>query len=99
MSHPLAVLSASVARGSPICQPCSSRPRLPSGLSRLCSGPATKPSSEIDMWQVVSDISSLRKQFADCVATVDSSYIRHRGRCPDESTEPEADPHMGGVDS
>jgi len=22
----------------------------------LCSGPATKPSSEIDMWQVVPDI-------------------------------------------
>src|SRR5271170_6909831 len=27
---------------------CSSRPRLPSGFSRLCSGPAPKPSSEIE---------------------------------------------------
>ena len=49
MSHPVAILSASVARGSPMCHPCSSAPRLPSGLSRLWSGPATKPSSEIDM--------------------------------------------------
>ena len=62
MSHPVAVVSASVARGSPICQPCTSRPRLPSGLFRLCSGPATKPSSEIDMWQVVSDINIPPKQ-------------------------------------
>ncbi|GFH67170.1 hypothetical protein Sdia_32140 [Streptomyces diastaticus subsp. diastaticus] len=29
---------------------------LASGSSRLCSGPATKPSSETDMWQVVSVI-------------------------------------------
>ncbi len=49
MSHSVAILSASVARESPMCQPCSSRPRFPSGLSRLWSGPATKPSSEIDM--------------------------------------------------
>src|SRR5690349_832504 len=28
-------------------QRCSSVPRLPSGFSRLCSGPAPKPSSEI----------------------------------------------------
>ena len=49
MSHSVAILSASVARGSPMCQPCSSWPRFPSGLSRLWSGPATKPSSEIDM--------------------------------------------------
>src|SRR5262249_11854368 len=27
---------------------CSSRPRLPSGFSRLCSGPAPKPPSEIE---------------------------------------------------
>src|SRR6185312_5419262 len=27
---------------------CSSRPRLPSGFSRLCSGPAPKPSSETE---------------------------------------------------
>ena len=59
MSHPVAISSASVARGSPMCHPpCTSMPRFPSGSSRLWSGPATKPSSEIDMWQVVSDIST-----------------------------------------
>ena len=58
MSHPFAIPSASFARGSPMCHPCTSTPRFPSGLSRLWSGPATKPSSEIDMWQVVSDISA-----------------------------------------
>ena len=39
-----------------MCQPWTSIPRLPRGFSRLWSGPATKPSSEIDMWQVVSGI-------------------------------------------
>src|SRR3954447_8719253 len=87
MSHRLAVLSASVARGSPICQPCSSRPRLPSGLSRLCSGPATKPSSEIDMWQVVSDISASQKQlrFASRPFVAATSDIG--GRYTDESSD------------
>src|SRR5437660_12889055 len=56
MSQPVAVASASLARSSPRCQPWSSLPRFPSGCSRLWSGPATKPSSEIDMWQVVSGI-------------------------------------------
>src|SRR3954454_17634598 len=42
-----------------MCQPCSSFPRLPSGCSRLCSGPATKPSSEIDIWHVVSCTNTL----------------------------------------
>src|SRR6476659_6688417 len=60
MSHSFATLSASLARGSPMCQPCSSSPRLPRGFSRLWSGPATKPSSEIDMWQVVSGIANLQ---------------------------------------
>src|SRR3954465_92903 len=59
MSHSVATLSASLARGSPMCQPCSSRPRLPRGASRLWFGPATKPSSEIDMWQVVSGTANL----------------------------------------
>src|ERR1700716_1629955 len=59
MSQPVAVASASLARSSPRCQPWSSRPRLPSGSTRLWSGPATKPSSEIDMWQVVSGIGVL----------------------------------------
>src|SRR3954467_7864505 len=54
MSRPVATLSASLARGSPMCQPCSSLPRLPRGSSRLWSGPATKPSSEIDMRHVLS---------------------------------------------
>src|SRR5436190_14543403 len=63
MSHSFATLSASLARGSPMCQPCSSRPRLPRGSSRLWSGPATKPSSEIDMWQVVSGTANL---LSDC---------------------------------
>src|SRR4051812_23840773 len=60
MSQPSAVASASFARSSPRCQPWTSLPRFPSGFSRLWSGPATKPSSEIDMWQVVSDIGVLR---------------------------------------
>src|SRR3712207_8668194 len=59
MSQPVAVASASLARSSPRCQAWSSRPRLPRGLSRLWSGPATKPSSEIDMWQVVSGTANL----------------------------------------
>src|SRR5690242_18229346 len=59
MSQPAAVSLASLARSSPRCQPWSSRPRFPSGFSRLWSGPATKPSSEIDMWQVVSGIGVL----------------------------------------
>jgi hypothetical protein len=37
---------------------------LPSGSSRLWSGPATKPSSEIDMWQVVCGIGVLSVNFA-----------------------------------
>src|SRR3954453_5461604 len=56
MSQPSAVASASLARSSPRCQLWTSLPRFPSGFSRLWSGPATKPSSEIDMWQVVSGI-------------------------------------------
>src|SRR3954454_10068415 len=59
MSQSVAVASASLARSSPRCQAWSSRPRLPSGFSRLWSGPATKPSSEIDMWHVVSGIGVL----------------------------------------
>ena len=57
--HSFATLSASLARGSPMCQLCSSSPRLPRGASRLWSGPATKPSREIDMWQVVSGTANL----------------------------------------
>jgi len=41
--------------------------RLPSGFSRLWSGPATKPSSEIDMWQVVSGIGVLQVILAQSV--------------------------------
>jgi hypothetical protein len=84
MSHSFAALSASLARGSPICQPCSSRPRLPRGSSRLWPGPATKPSSDIDMWQVVSGIASL---LSDCglqavvqtVAGDGKPYLLHPG--------------------
>src|SRR4051794_1260071 len=43
---------------SPRCQVWSSRPPTPSGLSLLWSGPATKPSREMDMWQVVSVMSA-----------------------------------------
>ena len=39
MSHSVAILSASVARASPMCQPCSSRPRFPSGLSKALVRP------------------------------------------------------------
>src|ERR1700709_1175430 len=60
MSQPCAVASASFARSSPRCQLWTSLPRFPSGFSRLWSGPATKPSSEIDMWQVVSGIGVLQ---------------------------------------
>src|SRR6185312_7008542 len=60
MSQPAAVASASFARSSPRCQLWTSLPRLPSGFSRLWSGPATKPSREIDMWQVVSGIGVLQ---------------------------------------
>src|SRR3954469_16364198 len=56
MSQPAAVASAALARSSPRCQAWTSLPRFPSGWSRLWSGPAAKPSSEIDMWQVVSGI-------------------------------------------
>src|SRR3954453_21743475 len=48
-----------------MCQPCSSRPRFPRGFSRLWSGPATKPSNEIDMWQVVSGTANL---LSDCAS-------------------------------
>jgi hypothetical protein len=65
MSQPVAVASASLARSSPRCQLWISRPRLPSGSSRLWSGPATKPSSEIDMWQVVSGIAVLSEVVCD----------------------------------
>src|SRR6478609_7514163 len=60
MSQPSAVASASFARSSPRGQPWTSLPRFPRGFSRLWSGPATKPSSEIDMWQVVSGIGVLQ---------------------------------------
>jgi RNA polymerase sigma-70 factor (ECF subfamily) len=39
------------------------RPRLPRGSWRLCAGPATKPSNDIDMWQVVSGTVNL---LSDC---------------------------------
>src|SRR3954466_3067527 len=58
MSQPAAVSSASLARSSPRCQRRSSLPRFPSGRPRRWSGPATKPSSEIDMWQAVSGIAT-----------------------------------------
>src|SRR3954451_25298232 len=61
MSQPAAVSSDSLARSSPRCQLWSSLPRFPSGCSRLWFGPATKPSSEIDMWQVGSGIATLSK--------------------------------------
>src|SRR5437763_17021546 len=60
MSQPSAVASASFARSSRRCQLWTSLRRFPSGFSRLWSGPATKPSSEIDMWQVVSGIGVLQ---------------------------------------
>src|SRR5438445_453292 len=70
MSQPSAVVSASFARSSPRCQLWTSLPRFPSGFSRLWSGPATKPSSEIDMWQVVSDIARSRQQGPYLLAVV-----------------------------
>src|SRR5581483_4066533 len=71
-----ATRSGSFALGSPMCQPCSSRPRLPRGSSRLWSGPATKPSNEMDMWQVVSGTSNL---LSDCdVQAVCADHTRCR---------------------
>src|SRR5215212_862753 len=66
MSQPAAVSSASLARSSPRCQAWTSLPRFPSGCSRLWSGPATKPSSEIDMWQVVSGIATPPEALVTC---------------------------------
>src|SRR6185295_12371365 len=66
MSQPTAVSSASFARSSPRCQAWTSLPRFPSGCSRLWSGPATKPSSEMDMWQVVSGIATPQKALTNC---------------------------------
>src|SRR4051812_21229420 len=76
ISQPAAVASASLARSSPRCQPWISRPRLPSGSSRLWSGPATKPSSEIDMWQVVSGIGVPSEVVCDLVATANNATAR-----------------------
>ena len=78
ISQPVATPSASFARGSPMCQACSSRPRMPSGFSRLWSGPATKPSSEIDMWQVVSDKRELLNMIKGSGRADASSHRRHR---------------------
>jgi hypothetical protein len=44
MSHSFAALSASLALGSPICQPCSSRPACPRGPAG--SGPARRRSRQ-----------------------------------------------------
>src|SRR5215207_10192816 len=77
MSQPTAVSSASLARASPRCQPWSSLPRFPSGCSRLWSGPATKPSSEIDMWQVVSGIATPPKALT--IASSSPRSTRRRG--------------------
>src|SRR4051794_36421993 len=76
MSQSAAVASASLARSSPRCQAWSSRPRLPSGSSRLWSGPATNPSSEIDMWQVVSGIGVLPRWLRS--ASGDSTLVQAR---------------------
>src|SRR5262249_24284570 len=81
MSQPVAVASASLARSSPRCQPWSSRPRLPSGSSRLWSSPATKPSSEIDMWQVVSGIGVLPRWLR--FARGDSTLVQAIAKSPD----------------
>jgi hypothetical protein len=82
MSQPAAVASASLARSSPRCQAWSSSPHLPSGSSRLWSGPATKPSSEIDMWHVVSGIGVLPSwlRFARGDSTLVQAIANGRGR-------------------
>src|SRR5215475_3324369 len=100
MSHSFATLSASLALGSPICQPCSSRPRLPRGSSRLWSGPATKPSSDIDMWQVVSGTANL---LGDCdllavvqtVAGDGKPYLLHTGSPRPRSSSSRSRPLAG----
>src|SRR6476469_10933204 len=106
MSQPAAVLSASVARSSSRCQLCNSIPRLPSGSSRLCSGPATKPSSEIDIWHVVSCMkhpSSLSGLVSPPIAPavdVSARIVAEVGRADDEDLEAfrsglVASPHPG----
>src|SRR3954468_11133674 len=80
MSHSLATLSASLARGAAMCQPCSSRPLFPRGCSRLWSGPATKPSSEIDMWQVVSGTANPPEWLRCASGRADGSSAGSSGR-------------------
>src|SRR3954453_19814705 len=52
-----AVRSASSVT-SPRCHSWTCLPPTPSGFSRLWLGPAAKPSSEMDMWQVVKVMAS-----------------------------------------
>src|SRR3954452_11788704 len=80
ISHSFATLSASLARGSPMCQPCSSSPLFPRGCSRLWSGPATKPSSEIDMWQVVSGTANPPEWLQSASGRADGSSEGSSGR-------------------
>src|SRR6478735_9082123 len=106
MSQPAAVSSASLACSSSRCQRCSSIPPLPSGSSRLCSGPATKPSSEIDIWHVVScmkHLSSLSGLVSPPVALavdVSARIVAEIRRADDEDLEAfrsglVASPHAG----
>src|SRR6478735_825275 len=106
MSQPAAVLSASVARSSSRCQLCNSIPRLPSGSSRLCSGPATKPSSEIDIWHVgscmkqPSSLSGLASPPSAPAVDVSARIVAEVARADDEDLEAfrsglVASPHPG----
>src|SRR3954454_19878608 len=74
-----------------MCQPCSSRPRLPRGSSRLWSGPATKPSSDIDMWQVVSGTANL---LGECDVQAVVRTVAGDGR-PGAPLPPRAGPTTG----
>jgi hypothetical protein len=53
---------------------CRFRPPTPIGLSTLCSGPATKPSSDMDMWQVVGKRADAGTRTPDPLLTMEVLY-------------------------
>src|SRR5664279_1288492 len=79
MSHPLAVLSASVACGSPICQPCSFAAALAQRIVPALLG-SRDEAVERDR-HVAGGVGHqhLSEIVAGCVAPIYSNHIRHRG--------------------
>src|SRR5207248_5188567 len=72
-------------------------PRLPRGSSRLWSGPATKPSSDIDMWQVVFGRELGFPTWRDLVASAEKSQRDADERQEEERRlRPEAEALLAG---